>query len=126
MGVTNRSESDNCNNPLVTKISEIGKNKIILDIGCGTGRYLQMFGKMCKKLYGIDFMEYNIENAEKIKPGNCEVFVDDVTDLKFNKNIDIIYTQVVLQHVHPTQIDKAVENLTNLNAEDIVLWETSS
>jgi len=124
--LTNRDAPTSCNDLLLKKISEIGNNKTILDVGCGTGRYSQMFGKMCKKLYGIDFMEYNIENAKKIKPENCEVYLDDVTDLKFNKNVDIIFTQLVLQHVHPIQIDKAVENLCKLNAEDIVLCESSS
>ena len=78
------------------------------------------------KLSEVDFMEKFINTANKIKPNNCELFVDDVVNLKFNKYIDILFTMTCLQHIDPLQIDLAIKNLCELNAKDIVLWECTN
>jgi hypothetical protein len=89
------------------------------------GRYLNNFVNY-KKLYGIDFIEKFIIVANKIKPINCELSVDDVVNLNFNKAIDIMFTMTCLQHILPNQIDSAIKNLAQLNANDIILWECSN
>lgn len=102
-------------------VNTISDNKNVLYIGSGTGRYLCCFN--CKKLYGIDFISDFIDVANKIKPDDCELFVDDLVDLKFDKNVDIAFTKTVLQHINPIQINKAIQNLSNLKIKDIILWE---
>tara|TARA_R110001583_G_scaffold17957_11_gene72167 strand:- start:8529 stop:8993 length:465 start_codon:yes stop_codon:yes gene_type:complete len=104
--------------------NHITEKSTILDLGVGTGRYLGNF-KKCKKMYGIDMMSDFIKVANKIKPKNCELFVDDIVDLQFNKPIDLIFTMTVLQHVHPEQIDVSIKNITQLGAKDIMLWESN-
>jgi ubiquinone/menaquinone biosynthesis C-methylase UbiE len=123
--IKNRDKPDNTEIPLISKIKSLCENKYTLDIGVGTGRYLHYFEES-KKLYGIDFMEKFINTANKIKPNNCELFVDDVVNLKFNKYIDILFTMTCLQHIDPLQIDLAIKNLCELNAKDIVLWECTN
>ena len=97
----------------------------ILDIGVGTGHYLENF-KNCKKIYGIDFMESFIKIANKVKPANCELFVDDVVDLKINAKPDLVFTMTVLQHVHPDEVDVAIKNICQLGSNDIILWEATN
>lgn len=101
------------------------KNKILCEFGVGTGRYLGCIKKY-KKLYGIDFIEKHIEVANMIKPHNCELFVADIVNLKFNIYVDIIFTITTLQHIHPSQINSAIQNMTNLSPPDIILFEITN
>lgn len=110
---------------LVLKYTEyiqefISDDSLVLEVGCGTGRYSHIFSQV-KRLYSFDFMSNFVEVAKSISPSNAEVFVDDVTELKFNSPVDLIFTMTVLQHVK--DIDFAVANLCNLNASDIILLE---
>ena len=106
---------------LINNIDNI-ENKIICEVGCGTGQYLGCIKKY-KYLYGIDFMEDCVTISNKIKPKNCEIFLDDIVDLKFNKNIDIAYTITCLQHIHPTEIIKTIKNIMKLNPGLILIYE---
>ena len=106
-------------------IKKCCEDKYVLYLGVGTGRTLINF-KNSFKLYGIDFIEKFIDTANKIKPKNCELFLDDVVNLKFNKYVDTIITQTCLQHILPEQIEIAVNNICNLNAKNIILWESTN
>ena len=118
----NKSVKLNCDLfDIINNIHDI-ENKTICDLGVGTGQYLNCIKKY-KFLYGIDFMEKHINVANKLKPDNCELFVDDIVNLKFNINVNIIYTMVTLQHIHPSQIELAIKNITNIGADHIILLE---
>ena len=123
--IIGRDAKDNCFLPVIDKVNSLIKDKTVLEIGVGTGRYLHLF-KDYKYLYGIDFMPKFINTANKIKPNNCELFVDDVVNIQFNKNIDLIFTMVCLQHVDHQEIDLVIKNITNLNSHDIILWECTN
>jgi len=99
----------------------ISTDSLVLEVGCGTGRYSHHFSNV-KRLYSFDFIFDFVEVAKSISPINAKVFVDDVTELKFNEPVDLIFTMTVLQHVK--DIDFAVYNLCNLQAKDIILLET--
>lgn len=103
-------------------INKFIQNKTILEIGVGTGRYLNSF-KEYKHYYGIDFIESFINTAKKLKPINCTLSVDDIVNLKFNKNIDLVFTNVVLQHVSNDKIEKAISNIASLNPTNVILCE---
>lgn len=98
----------------------ISNDSVVLEVGCGTGRYSHFFSQV-KRLHSFDFMPNFVEVAKSISPSNADVFVDDVTELKFNSPVDLIFTMTVLQHVK--DIDFAVANLCNLNASNIILLE---
>lgn len=118
-----RNNVEYTENPIIEYIHKnIDTDNTILEIGVGTGRYLHYFKKY-KKLYGIDFISEFIDNCNKIKPNNCELFVDDTVSLKFNKKVDLVYSIVSLQHIHSSQIDVSIKNIVNLNPKDIILWE---
>ena len=100
----------------------IPKDNVLLDIGVGSGRYLDIF-KNYKYIFGIDFIEKFIINANNLKPTNCTLYLDDVVNLKFNEKVDTIFTMTALQHVHPSQISVAVSNIATLGGKNIILWE---
>jgi trans-aconitate methyltransferase len=40
----------------------------ILDIGCGTGRDLNVLSRYCNDCWGIDYLQENIDYAKKTRP----------------------------------------------------------
>lgn len=76
-------------------VKDYVKNKKVLDIGCGTGRYLENFSK---DSVGI---EVSHENIKIIKEKGLNVIFSDINNqinLK-NNSFDIIFLSHVLEHV---------------------------
>lgn len=80
--------------------------KVFLDFGCGIGRLTQAFAHYFDKCIGVDIAPSMIERAKKCnKHGTRITYIvnesDDLSRFKAN-SIDMIYTEYVLQHMHPT------------------------
>lgn len=81
----------------------IKDNHNILDLGCGKGKYIDIFsGKFeNKNIVGIDPYYYNDKN----------IFIGDTYAINSNIKFDLIYCIEVLQHVK--YIDVAIDNIKN-------------
>ncbi len=87
----------------INKFSEIQfKNKIVLDVGCGSGRSCVLASFLgAKKVYGIDSSKINIDyNKKKFKKfSNIKFLFGDNVDLKIKKNFsDITISWGVIHH----------------------------
>ncbi len=78
------------------------KNKVILDVGCGSGRFCILANQLkAKKVFGIDSSKKNINyNKKKFnKFKNIQFRYGDNTDLKIKSNFaDITISQGVIHH----------------------------
>lgn len=98
----------------INKFSELQfKNKIVLDVGCGSGRFCVLASYLqAKKVYGIDSSKINIEyNKKKFKKfPNLKFLFGDNTNLKIKKNFsDITISQGVIHHT--TDMFKSLNEL---------------
>lgn len=75
------------------------KKDIILDAGCGTGRYISELKKKCKKVIGVDFSSDMLEVARYKNP-DVEFYQADLTKgLSFKKeSFDKIISSLVFSH----------------------------
>lgn len=97
---------------------DIQPGDVVLDAGCGTGRFSREIAKRCHKVYGVDFSSISIDmlNKKLLEDGiqNVEALVGDITKpLPINQPVDKIISVQVIQHI-PTEDarHKVLENLS--------------
>ncbi len=79
------------------------KDKLILEAGCGNGRFTEIFLKYGAKVVAFDYssaVEANMRNhKEHIKNGNLLLLQADVFNMPFKKNnFDYVFCYGVIQH----------------------------
>jgi ubiquinone/menaquinone biosynthesis C-methylase UbiE len=78
------------------------KNKRILDIGCGTGRYCTLLTKKGGKVIGLDTSSEMLEYAKRKITPTCkfELHLSNIEDAKFpNRYFDIVVSALTLSHI---------------------------
>ena len=105
------------------EIYEFFKNKKILDLGCGTGEFLNNYFDMGAECLGIDIENnFKIKNKKNFKLINIEAN-------KFLKNckkkFDVIFLFEFLEHLEEQDKYQLFENLTkNLNKNAYIFIST--
>jgi SAM-dependent methyltransferase len=85
-------------------IRSVGKGSNVLDFGCGVGRWSRELARRGARVTGLDFSETMLEEARRRTEasglnGCCQFVHGDVTDLKLDRQFDLILGVTVLQHV---------------------------
>jgi len=84
--------------------SKLLKNKKVLDMGCGSGRFTAAFGRLgAKKVYGVDLGEQGLKIGKKLcnmfKLKNVIFKKSSVLNLPFRNNyFDFVFCKGVLHH----------------------------
>jgi SAM-dependent methyltransferase/uncharacterized protein YbaR (Trm112 family) len=82
------------------------QGKLILDAGCGMGRYTRLTGLMGGEVIGVDLSQSVLKAYQKTSDNPCaHIIQGDLLHLPFRKKqFDIIYSLGVLHHTpHPRQ-----------------------
>ena len=75
------------------------KGKLVLDIGCGTGRWCRYYSEKGAKVTGIDLSKSRLSDNRKRLP-QVDFKVMSADNLKFkSKTFDVVNSVVVLQHI---------------------------
>lgn len=86
-------------------IGQIGHNRKILDIGCGTGEFSGLFNQ--DDYSGIDISPRYIAYAKKKARGNFRVM--DAANLQFpDKNFDFILIMAIIHHLNDEEANKVI------------------
>ncbi len=104
------------------------KGKLVLDVGCGSGRYSEVAGKYGANVIGID-LSYSVDAAFKNlgSKKNIHIIQADVFELPFKEEIfDYIFSIGVLHHTPNTQ--KAFKCLPKFlkSGGEIAIWVYSN
>lgn len=85
-------------NKVANYLHTICKEKIVLDAGCGTGKFLNVLEKGSKKYIGIDLSDKQLEKAKmKSKKNTTEFICSNLSDIKLESNsVDLIISSWVL------------------------------
>ncbi|MEM2292966.1 MAG: methyltransferase domain-containing protein [Nitrososphaerota archaeon] len=94
--------------PIIVKL--VGRNKRVLDVGCGEGILSMLLQRLGNVVIGIDLSE----EAVKLSRNNgIEAYICDIEneDLPFDKKFDVIILSEVLEHVvFPKEVIRKLKN----------------
>ncbi len=96
------------------------KNKIILDIGCGTGYGTNFLSKYASKILGVDISENAIKFCQSIYSGKNLNFIhiDDIY-LPFNEStFDVCISFEVIEHIDPKRVDYWLSEIKRILKKD--------
>jgi len=72
----------------------------VLDVGCGTGTFLELFQKSGSELYGIDTSPSMLEIARGRLGEQASLHLDDATNMPFeDQNFDLVLSMLVLHEM---------------------------
>lgn len=117
---------------LIRLLSEQGLNslegKTILEVGCGSGYWIRKFlelGATPKNLVGIDILDWRIDAARRICPGNVRLERGNAEQLGFcDQSFDVIAQFTMLSSILDSNIRQKVasEMLRVLKEDGFVIW----
>ncbi len=91
-----------------------------MDIGCGTGEYLEMASKTTSFLIGIDISTSYLERT-KLKTNNMANLIRaDATSLPFkDRSIDVVLCSEVIEHL--SEPKKAIDEILRVTTKKVIL-----
>ena len=107
---------------------KLTKEKVILDIGCGIGRWAEAVVGQCKEYYGVDFSSEMIAVAkENIKKENCHFYtmslVDALSDSKITaRKYDIVLMTGISMYINEEELIKCYHGLKRLAKRDTLFY----
>lgn len=92
------SVSEDAENKVGNYLRDICKDKIVLDAGCGTGKFLNILEDNSKKYIGIDLSEKQLEKAKnKSKKITSEFICSNLNNINLESDkVDLIISSWVL------------------------------
>ncbi len=111
---------ENFESKIVDELIDV-KNKIVLDLGCGSGRYALSVYKRAKKVIGVDISEKMIEIAmEKLTLNMSTKFlVGDATSIPFkNQYFDVIVSLGMFEYLKdPSLFLREINRILKFNGD---------
>lgn len=102
-------------------------NKVVLDVGCGSGGWLRDFiqwGAKPENLYGVDMLEDRINTAKKNNP-NINFIYGSAERLDFpDKSFDIVLQSTCFTSIFDDEMKKKIakEMLRVFKDDGLILW----
>lgn len=102
----------------IEKALDLQPEDVILDMGCGTGRFISDIAAKAKKIYGLDISPKSIDilNAKHIKNIDGIVFdwvLDDIKSLNIEP-VDKILSVQTIQHIEKQNWDGCLQKIKNI------------
>jgi ubiquinone/menaquinone biosynthesis C-methylase UbiE len=84
----------------------------VLDVGCGTGTYLELFRRIDCNLYGLDLSPSMLEVARRRLGRSAELELGDATHMPYpNDKFDLVITMLSLHEMRPDARSAAITEM---------------
>jgi ubiquinone/menaquinone biosynthesis C-methylase UbiE len=82
-------------------VTDVVKDKVVLDIASGTGYGTQLIAKTAKKVYGVDYSPEAIEySKQNHSSDNVEFKVGDAHNIPMDdKSVDVVVSLETIEHL---------------------------
>jgi SAM-dependent methyltransferase len=112
------------------EVLELKEDEVVLDFGCGSGRFAYWIAPKVKKVVGLEITPEMIQLAEKNRKADSVEFVlyDGVHTPVFSHSFDLVLSIWVLQHMGSDLLKKTVSELVQYlrNGGEFYLIEQAS
>jgi len=109
---------------LLKKITNWNKNEVVLDAGCGSGRFIRLLSPFVKEMHGIDISGEALKIAKNFKIKNAIIKKGSILKIPYRDNFfDKVICIDVIEHVKDDK--KALEEMKRVvkrNGEVIVYF----
>ncbi len=124
------SIAEDSENKIANYLDNISKDKIVLDAGCGTGKYLNVLERNAIKYIGIDLSEKQLAKAKlKSKNNNSELICSNLSIIPLeDSSVDLIVSTWVLGTIIDiNERNKVLDELKRVLKQDgqIILVENA-
>lgn len=105
------SQAEDKPNKIVNFLKPLLKDRTVLDLGCGTGRFVSDFAPITKKYYGIELSDGQLALAQiKAKKfSNVELINGSAGELPMAANsMDFVFASWVIGSIHDIQLRKKI------------------
>lgn len=93
---------------------------LLLDVGCGTGVYLQHFQKIGYFCVGLDNNRDEILHGVKL--GRANLILGDARMLPFKKRaFDTVFCSAFMEHLEPADIQQAIGEMVRVSRKKVVI-----
>jgi ubiquinone/menaquinone biosynthesis C-methylase UbiE len=96
----------------------ISTNSNVLELGCGSGRWLVSLAPMVRTITGVDFCSGSLDVAKKRLENrslkNVKLLNESVVTVDPGEKFDIIYTSGVLQYLNDEEFRHCLENISRM------------
>lgn len=86
---------------------------VLIDAGCGDGRFIYEMANERAELIGIDYSSRAIDFAKLYNP-NSRFIVSDLTKFRLYKKVDIVVFIETLEHMKPKAVNKVMKNIADV------------
>jgi SAM-dependent methyltransferase len=100
------------------------EDDIVLDAGCGVGRYVLPLSQRCQKIYAVDFSPQSIailnHSIDRDRLTNVETLIGDITQpIQVPEQVDKVVSVGTIQHIPTDAARRAtIKNLSNVLKKD--------
>jgi len=103
-------------------------DRVVLDFGCGWGRWSAFLASLCEQVYGVDIVKWAVKEARKKVPKGIFTQYDGLQLPFSNAQFGGVFSWTVLQHIPPSCVKQVAGELTRVLAPDgyLVLYENTS
>ncbi|MSR86108.1 class I SAM-dependent methyltransferase [Candidatus Woesearchaeota archaeon] len=109
----------------IIKISNLNKESLILDMGCGTGKSTIPFAKRGYRIIGIDISEDMLKVAKNLSTNYKTAKYKTVSFEKFhslNDSFDLILAASAIHWVHPEIAYKKIAKMLKKEGHIAIFW----
>jgi len=109
---------------LMKKLINWGKKDVVLDAGCGSGRFLSLLSPFVKEIHGIDISEEALKIAKTIKATNVKIEKGSILKIPYKNGVfDKVICIDVIEHIkNDEKALKEIKRVLKSNGEGVIYF----
>ncbi|MFH8093007.1 MAG: class I SAM-dependent methyltransferase [Candidatus Aenigmatarchaeota archaeon] len=106
------------------KITKWNINEVVLDVGCGSGRFIRLLSSLVKEIHGIDISEEALKIAKNMKIKNASLKKGSALKIPYGNNFfDKVICIDVIEHIRDDEkVLKEIKRVLKKGGEGIIYF----